>query len=110
MSDHENIPASLGFGQRLADHGGVVVRADLGDQGVDALRDVGWGFAAGTAVGPDVPVLGQVLGGAQRADRGGGDALVVAVVPFGDQRGDFHGGRGVSVLVRCVGVGVVVGF
>ena len=42
------------------------------------------------------PGFGEVLGGAEGADLVGGDALVGAVVPFGDVRGDGDGGGGVA--------------
>jgi hypothetical protein len=58
----------------------------------------------------------EVLGGAEGADLRGGDAFVVAVVPFGDVGGDgYVGGGGGEGRVRVgwgaglpgVGVGAV---
>lgn len=79
---------------RLPDDGPVVLVADLGDQVVDARDDVLGALAPGTPVAPDVPGA-QALGGAARPDLCRCDALVVAVVPFGDPGRDGHGGRGV---------------
>lgn len=78
----------------LPDDGPVVFVADLGDQVVDARDDVFGALAPRTPVAPDVPGA-QALGGAAGPDLCRCDALVVAVVPFGDPGCDGHGGRGV---------------
>ena len=72
----------------------MISLSDFGDQRVNACDDILRAFAAGTAVAPDIPGLGQTGGFPALADLRGGDALVVAVVPFGDLGGDGDGGGG----------------
>lgn len=90
MADDHNVARDARL-LRLADDRAVVFLTDLGDQVVDARDDVLGALAAGTPVAPDVPGA-ETLRFAERADLGGCDALVVAVVPFGDAGCDCHGG------------------
>ena len=97
---HQHIPLPhlprLRINLTLANHRPVVVLADMRDEPVDAQRNVRRGLAVRAAVAPDVPGLGEVLGGAEGADFVGGDALVGAIVPLSDVRGDGDGGGGVA--------------
>lgn len=100
MGDKEDVAVLAGA------HGGLVpLAADLGDEAVEALRDLLGALSAGAAVAPNVPVGVEALLGAAAADLGARDALVVAVVPLADVVGDLDAGaadEGARVL-RAVG-------
>ena len=67
---------------------------DFCDQCVHPSDNILRTLAAGTAVAPYIPVFGQAGGFPALPDLRGRDALVVAVVPFGDLGGDGDGGGG----------------
>lgn len=81
------LPARL-----LAKPAFVELLSDLGNQRVEATRNVLGGLAALAAVAPDVPVLVEATGLAVCADVRRSLAFVVAVVPFADRACDLDVG------------------
>lgn len=115
VADDHDVALALRLAHGPANDRFVVALADLVDQPIDPGDDLFWRLAAGAAVAPDVPVLAEAGGAPPRADLGGRDALVLAVVPLGDVRRDGDArvrarrgvGRGRGGGVFLPGEGVV---
>ena len=88
---HEHVPLTTPL--RLADDRLVVFLANVMNQSIQPLVDLLRTLAVGAPVTPDIP-RAKTLRLPERADLGAGDALIGAVVPFGD---------GGSDLDACVG-------
>lgn len=97
MPRKQHIPISLLL--RLPDTLTMVLIPYILNKSIKPLANIGGRFSARTAVAPDVP-RGKVGFLAERSNFVGGQAFVVAVVPFADVFCYFDAGIGADGIVR----------
>ena len=102
VAHHQHIPLPLFprliINFTLPDHRLMILLPYISDQPIHPFRDVLRTLPLRTPIAPDIPGFREALGFAERADVVGGDALVGAVVPFGDVGGDCDGGGGAGMV------------
>lgn len=87
-------------------HWAVELFADIVNQPIQSLRHILRALAAWAAVVPNIPAALEALVGADLANLGAGDALILAIVPLPDVIGDLNRGRAGETLARVVAVGL----